>query len=105
MSSSFLEELRDAQKATGDVAREQRRQRRVDAAEARAERKALEDVLSEGKFLELGCVIQKNKDAMFVTKGDQPIFKAEPVQRLMFLSHAAAADQSLTPLVPCVRRK
>ena len=63
------------------------------------------DVLSEGKFLELGCVIQKNKDAMFVTKGDQPIFKAEPVQRLMFLSHAAAADQSLTPLVPCVRRK
>ena len=43
MSSSFLHELRDAQKATGDVAREQRRQRRVDAAEARAERKALED--------------------------------------------------------------
>lgn len=63
------------------------------------------DVLSEGKFLELGCVIQKNKDAMFVTKADQAIFKAEPVQRLMFLSHAAAADQSLTPLVPCVRRK
>ena len=63
------------------------------------------DVLSEGKFLELDCTIQKNcKDALFVTKGDQAIFKAEPVQRLMFLSHAASTDQSLQPLVPCVRR-
>ena len=46
MSSSFLEELREvdkAQKATGDVAREQRRQRRLDEAEAKAERKAMEE--------------------------------------------------------------
>ena len=63
------------------------------------------DVLSEGKFLELGCTIQKNKDALFVTKENQAIFKAEPAQRLMFLSHAASTDQSLQPLVPCVRRE
>jgi hypothetical protein len=62
------------------------------------------DVLSEGKFLELGCTIQKNKDALFVTKENQAVFKAEPIHRLMFLSHAATSDQSLQPLVTCVRR-
>ena len=46
------------------------------------------NILSEGKFLELGCTVSKTKEMAVVRRSNSDMLKAIPEGRLMFVSHA-----------------
>jgi hypothetical protein len=52
------------------------------------------NILSEGKFLEQGCVIKKNNTMAVIVKDQRAMIVAKPSGRLMFVSQAYAKAQN-----------